>query len=257
MTPFLIEHGDPADPLLLCLHGIGSCANAFDGQAPLAERLGRHVVAWDAPGYRNSPDPTERFGLDDWADAAAEVIRTHAGSDGRADVLGVSWGGVTATRLTLRHPDLIRKLILADSSVGSGTSDKNADAMRGRAASLVEGGEDFMRGRAPRLLTPDAPQELVDTAAQMMIDSIRMPIYEWACHSMADTDHTSRLGEIQAPTLVIVGDEDIVTPLKASERLADGIPNATLVTVPAAGHLANQQQPAAFNDAVAAFLADS
>jgi pimeloyl-ACP methyl ester carboxylesterase len=257
MRPYLADHGDPADPLLLCLHGIGSCADAFEPQGPLADRLGRYVVAWDAPGYRHSPDPDRRFTLDDWADAAAAVIRAHATGDNGAgaDVLGVSWGGVTATRLALRHPGLVRSLILADSSVGSGTTSENAGEMRNRARDLVElGVENFARSRAPRLVSPGAPAALVDDVARMMIDSVRMPIYEWACHSLADTDHTAALGDIGVPALVIVGAEDIITPLERSHALAQGIVGAQLVTVPDAGHLANQEQPAVFNDAVVGFL---
>lgn len=252
--PYTISFGDPSDPLLLCLHGIGSCADAFLDQAPLAERLGRHVVAWDAPGYRHSPDPAERFALDDWADAAAQVIRHFGGADG-ADLLGVSWGGVTSTRVALRHPELVRRLILADSSVGSGTSERNAEAMRGRADAVTELGlDEFARSRAPLLVTDDAPQPLIDVSAKYMVDSVRMPIYEWACHSMAEADHTEALATLTMPSLVIVGDQDRITPPKLSQRLADGLPNAELVTIAGAGHLANQEQPAAFNDAVAAFL---
>ena len=88
----------------------------------------------------------------------------------------------------------------------------------------------------------------------MMSDSIRMPSYQWAANSMAEADHRTDLDSITCPTLVVVGDEDTVTgPAKAAE-LADGIPGANLVTITAAGHLANQERPDAFNDAVAEFL---
>ncbi|HCB34653.1 MAG TPA: alpha/beta hydrolase, partial [Acidimicrobiaceae bacterium] len=50
--PYSWEHGAPDAPLLVCLHGIGSCADAFEGQKPLAQRIGRRLAAWDAPGYR-------------------------------------------------------------------------------------------------------------------------------------------------------------------------------------------------------------
>ena len=253
VSPWTLSHGEPGDPLLLCLHGIGSCASAFDPQAPLAVGKGRHLVAWDAPGYRNSPDPNPPWTLDNWADAAADLIRSHG--RGKADLLGVSWGGVTATRLILRHPELVRSLILADSSIGSGTSPENTEAMKSRAAALDEVGiEEFARSRAPRLLTPDAPADLVDAAAQMMIDSVRQPSYLWACESMGEANHLARLGDIKAPTLVIVGEEDVVTAPERSEELAAGIPGASLVTIPGAGHLANQQQPDLFNAAVGAFL---
>ena len=251
--PFVRVEGRVGDPVLLCLHGIGSCADAFVPQLPLAASCGRRVVAWDAPGYRRSPDVAEPFTLDDWADAAAEVIRSFGAS---ADVLGVSWGGVTATRLTLRHPDLVRSLILADSSVGSGTEAARAEAMRNRARDLEAMGlEAFCRSRAPRLVTEAAAPDLVDAVAQTMIDSVRLVSYDLACRSMADTDHTSDLAEIATPTCVVVGERDIVTPMERAQVLAKGIRGATLETIPAAGHLANQECPADFNRVVAEFLA--
>jgi pimeloyl-ACP methyl ester carboxylesterase len=247
------SEGDPSHPLLLCLHGIGSCADAFVPQYPLARTLGRRIVAWDAPGYRNSPDPERPFTLDDWADAAAALIERQGG--GRADVLGVSWGGVTATRLALRHPELVRSLILADSSMGSGINDRVAEAMRARASAVDEHGlEAFAASRSPVLVSDDAPAELIEQVAALMVAAVRQPPYTWACESMASTDHGPDLGSIGVSTLVIVGTEDRVTPPKLSEALAAGIPGAELVTIPGAGHLANQEQPEAFNRAVADFM---
>ncbi len=247
-------HGNAADPVLLCLHGIGSCADAFIPQHELAATCGRRVVAWDAPGYRHSVDPAADPGLDGWADAVADLIDA-LGAD-RVDLLGVSWGGVTATRVALRHPDRVASLVLADSSVGSGTAADRAEAMRGRAGALDELGiEEFSRTRSPVLFAPTAPDDLIAHTAQLMIDSVRMPVYQWACNSMADTDHRADLGLITAPTLVIYGDQDAVTPPSLSRQLAAGIAGADLVEIADAGHLANQEQPAAFNGAVAAFLA--
>ncbi len=251
--PFHWEHGPADAPLLLCLHGIGSCADAFVSQRPLAERCGRRLVAWDAPGYRHSADPEEEPGIDGWADAAAELIRRLGRS--AADVLGVSWGGVTATRLAIRHPELVRSLILADSSVGAGTNPEQAAAMRARASALTAVGiEAFSIDRAPKLVNAAAPEELVADVARLMSDSVRMPSYQWAANSMAEADHRDDLPAIACPTLVIVGDEDEVTGPAAAARLADGIPGAELVTIVGAGHLANQERPAEFNDAVARFL---
>jgi 3-oxoadipate enol-lactonase len=127
--------------------------------------------------------------------------------------------------------------------------------MRGRADAIDGSGlGEFARSRAPHLLTPEASSELCEKVALMMIASVRQPSYRWACDAMAGTDHRPHLGEITAPTLVIVGEHDEVTVPALSEELAAGIPNAKLVTVPDAGHLANQQQPNSFNAAVADFL---
>lgn len=253
-TPYHWAYGDPEAPLLLCLHGIGSCADAFVSQIPAAVRAGRRIVAWDAPGYRHSTDPADEPGIDGWADAAGDLIAS-LGAE-RADVLGVSWGGVTATRLALRHPDRIRSLILADSSPGAGVNAEAAASMRSRASALTEvGAETFARERTPLLVHDGAPTELLDAVGTMMIDSVRMPSYQWACNSMAECDHRDDLPSIDAPTLVVVGDEDRITGVAAAQRLADGIPGAELAIIEAAGHLANQERPAAFNDHLVAFLA--
>ncbi|MEL7208230.1 MAG: alpha/beta fold hydrolase [Actinomycetota bacterium] len=252
--PFHWTHGPEDAPLLLCLHGIGSCADAFVPQQPLAERCGRLVAAWDAPGYRHSPDPEIEPGIDGWADAAAELIRALRRTE--ADVLGVSWGGVTATRLALRHPEVVRSLILADSSVGSGTTPKRASAMRARAGAMVEAGiGDFAASRAPLLVHPDTDPDLVAQVAALMIDSVRMPSYQWAANSMAEADHRDRLADIACPTLVVVGSDDAVTGPEAAHLLAAGIPGAEYAIIDRAGHLANQERPEAFNDLVARFLA--
>lgn len=252
-TPFYWSHGREGAPLLLCLHGIGSCADAFLPQRDLADDLGYRLVAWDAPGYRYSADPADDPGLDGWADGAAHLIRTLGHQT--AVVLGVSWGGVIATRLTIRHPDLVRALVLADSSVGSGTNLKQAEAMRSRAASLTElGAAEFARQRSPLLVGDNTSLDVVASVEKLFATSVRMPSYQWACNSMADTDHRESLSSLTALTLVICGEEDRVTPPKLSAELCEGIPNAVLTHVEGAGHLANQEQPVAFNREVFDFV---
>ncbi|HAA67360.1 MAG TPA: alpha/beta hydrolase [Acidimicrobiaceae bacterium] len=251
--PFFWAHGDSKENLLFCMHGIGSCADAFLPQRALASALGCTVVAWDAPGYRYSADPAHEIGIDGWADAAAELIAS-LGYD-RTWVLGVSWGGVTATRLALRTPSAVDALILADSSVGSGTSAAQAQAMRGRAESLSEmGAEEFARQRAPLLIAEGASKEILSEVEHLFADSVRMPSYQWACNSMADTDHRPNLNSLEIPTLVMCGDQDRVTPPKLSAELAMGIPDASHVQISDAGHLANQEQPEKFNSEVLEFI---
>lgn len=255
--------GEPDAPVLLCLHGIGSNADAFLPQLPLAASAGRRLVAWDAPGYRHSADPVGAPGVSGWARSAAALARHVAGGstgggtgEGAAlDVLGVSWGGVIATRLALDNPQLVRSLTLADSSGGAGGRVDTAEAMRSRADGFVELGPDaFAASRSAVLVSDGASDELRREVAQMMVESIRMPAYRWACWAMAEADHVPLLGGIAAPTLVVVGEHDVVTPPRASERLAAGIRAARLEVIDDAGHLANQEQPERFNHLLAEFL---
>ncbi|MEA5453753.1 alpha/beta fold hydrolase [Sinomonas sp. JGH33] len=239
-------------PTVLCLHGIGSSSAAF---RPQIEALGREFrfLAWDAPGYAASADPEAPLDLDAYADAAAAVVRERA--DHPVHVLGVSWGGVIATRLALRHPDLVRSLILADSSRGSGQSAEQAAAMRSRGDELRRLGPDqFATARGPRLVTPAASAELVDRVVATMRDAVRLPGYAHAVESMAATDHTDDLPRLLVPTLVLCGDGDTVTGVSESQALAGGIRDAVFVTLHDAGHLANQEAPETFNAWLSCFV---
>lgn len=238
---------------LLFLHGIGSSKAAFEAQ--LAHFGGtRWCLAPDAPGYADSEDDPTIETLDHYAERFVALLdRVEAG---RADVVGFSWGGVIATRLAATRPDRVGRLVLADTSRGSGVDSERAAAMRARPEALrSDGAQAFSRARSPRLLSPDAPAELVDAVASDMTGAIRLPGYGQAAAAMADTDNTPLLGTIAAPTLVIVGEADVVCPPAEAEILTDHILDASLVIIREAGHLTNRERPAAFNRAVEEFLA--
>ncbi|MGW0928604.1 alpha/beta fold hydrolase [Streptomyces sp. NPDC002644] len=250
-TPVHVEEAGEAGPLVLCLHGIGSSSASFaaqlDGLAPVAR-----VVAWDAPGYGRSPDPDGPLTLDDYADTAARLIAERGGS---AHVVGVSWGGVIAMRLAVRHPGLVASLVIADSTRGSGTDPEKAAAMRERGAQLAEAGpRAFAEQRAPRLLSPGAPPEQVRRVVDIMADAIRLPGYAHAAESMAATDLTGELERISAPALVLCGEDDRITGIAESQVIAGAMRRGVFVIMSDAGHLANQEQPVAFNDWVRAHL---
>jgi pimeloyl-ACP methyl ester carboxylesterase len=244
-----VEQGD--GPLLLCLHGIGSSSRSFARQLDELS-AGHRVVAWDAPGYAKSPDPDEAPGLAGYARAAAGLIEELGAP---AHLLGVSWGGVIACQVALERPELLRSLILVGASRGSGRDPEAAAAMRQRGAWLAQQGADRLaRQRAPRLLSPSADLALVQEVTQIMAEAIRLPGYEYSSAAMAEADLSPRLAEIAVPTLVLCGDEDMVTGPAESQALAAGIRDAVQVSLRGAGHVANQERPEALNAWVASFI---
>ena len=236
---------DGAGPALILLHGIGGSSRSFDPQfAELAEN--HRVIAWDAPGYGESAGVDESLTMDDYASRVARLIEDTCGAEG-VHVLGMSWGGVIATRLALTRPDLVRSLILGSSTVGSGSDPDQAAAMNARADEVDADVAEFTATRARRLLGDGADASAVAAVAADMAASITPAGYRSAARAMAETDHTADLAAIDIPTLVISGDLDEVTGHAASQVLAGGIPGAVYVTVHGASHLANRDAPAAFN----------
>ncbi|MFF1555559.1 alpha/beta fold hydrolase [Rhodococcus erythropolis] len=233
-------------PNVMMLHGIGGSSETFSPQFDeLAGEL--RMLAWDAPGYARSADPDREHTLDDYADHVAALIAERCG-DGGAHLLGMSWGGVIATRVALRHPAAVRSLVLGSSTVGSGATENGAEAMRARVEHLADVGVDeYARTRAPKLLSAHAGPDETRRAVELMRESIRLAGYRGAAASMAATDHTHQLADITVPTLVLCGDEDTITGRPASQVLAGGISGAVFVTIHGAGHLANQERPQAFN----------
>ena len=241
-------------PCLLLLHGIGSNSRSFRHQlADLSDSY--TVVAWDAPGYGRSDDPVAPFSLADLADRTASLLDELAVE--RAYVLGVSMGGVIAQLVYHRHPTRVQSLILADTNPGGGglPEPERSARVQARLEALERLGPRGMASvRAPVLLRPDAPPDILAEVTEIMAE-VRPAGYRAAAIALGQTDLTALLNGIDVPTLVIHGEHDRVVPPETGRFLAENIPGARFILIPQAGHVANQEQPAAFNAAVREFLA--
>lgn len=246
------EHGSSSSaPTVLLLHGIGGSARSC---APLADEVaerGGHAWCLDAAGYGDSADPTGTY-----HDFVADVLRVadSVSPERPVVILGTSWGGVVATATALRRPDRIAGLVLADSTRGSGTSPDKAEAMRARVQEMaIQGADAIAAERAPRLVAPEADPTVAQKVHRSMA-SLRHGGFAAAAEYMASTDHGPVLRKITCPTLVLVGEHDVVTGVEESRLLAERIPDAQLHIIDDAGHVAIQEQPAVVAALVADFL---
>ncbi|MBO0874144.1 MAG: alpha/beta fold hydrolase [Pseudonocardia sp.] len=233
---------------VLLLHGVGTASASFWAQF---DGLGTafELIAWDAFGYGASSDPPAKPRLDDYADAAADLLDANGRPD--AHVVGVSWGGVVATRLALRHPERVRTLALVSSTHGRADNPSSREGFVGRVDLLRrEGVRAFSEARVDRLVSPDARTELKRRIVETAVSSVRLAGFAAATRTLAATDHRALLRSVRAPTLVLCGDRDDITGPAESRVLADGIPGAELVVVPCGSHLLNQEKPAIVNSAL-------
>jgi len=234
-------------PTLLLLHGIGSSATAWSKQM---ERLGAEFtcLAPDLPGYGDSPDATGE-GLDAIAAEVADVL------DGQpAQVLGVSFGALTALALARRRPDLVTSLVLADATLG-------------RAALPVHERERWLRHReglandlatrslerAGEIAGRDATPAVIEEIAGHMRRA-RACGYMAVARAIAETDARPWLAGIGQPTLLLCGEDDRVTGMDVSQTLVEQLPNASLVVIAGAGHAPHIEQADRFAGAVREFL---
>jgi len=240
---------------VLFLHGIGGNRRNWDDQ--LVSVGGRHMaVAYDARGYGDSEDSN---GPRHFPDFAADLLRVldHLGVQ-RAVICGLSMGGLVATDFHARHPDRVAALVLCDTSPGLRKHMSPEDIERfldARRKPLLEGRSpaEIAPGLARDLVSPRTPLDRV----ALLVDSLsrlRPESYLRTIEAVTRWDRSYDLGTIVVPTLVVVGEDDRLTPPEVGQRLASAIPGAQLAVIPAAGHLSNLEAPAAFDAALLPFL---
>ncbi|HEX2503112.1 MAG TPA: alpha/beta fold hydrolase [Miltoncostaeaceae bacterium] len=239
----------PEPTPLVLLHAFPLDASLWTAVAPLLAAE-REIVAPEFPGLGAAP-AVEAASVDSFADGVAARIAAMRG--GRAAVCGLSLGGYAALALAARHPQRVAALVLADTRAEPDT----AEAAEGRhraAAQVRDGGlAAFLDDFVPRLVAPgdDAARD----AARAIADAQDPEAIARALEALAGrADRRADLARIAAPTLVLVGSEDGLTPPHFSETLAEGIPSAELVVIPGAGHLTALERPEEFAAAVNDFL---
>ncbi|OZD68862.1 hypothetical protein CH272_28020 [Rhodococcus sp. 05-340-1] len=238
-------------PILLCLHGLNSSSASFE---PQLAGLGRdiRVVAWDAPGYGRSTDPSGALNPAGYVDAVVRLI-DRLGAP--VHLLGLSWGAAIACEVAQQHPQLLRSLIL----IGGGRGDKDnpagAAALRGRVRRLEEvGSQRFAEESVPRLLSSSANPQCLSESVAIAAADVRFSGYSAAVESLIETDLRPTLARIDVPTLLLCGEEDPINGEEESRALQTAIRDSVRVTVDGAGHLANQDRPTAVNEWIAAYL---
>jgi len=235
------EAFNPALPSLLMIHGSGGDKDAWRSQ--FGGLKGVNAAAIDLPGHGDTPGP----GMAKVEDYAAWLAEFIACGPLRPVLLGHSLGGAIAQMLALTNPALIKGLIL----VGTGSrlrvlpaildgvlSDHQAAVKLIVQYAYAEGADPGFIQRGIEEMLPRPPQVLHGDFS--------------ACNAF---DVSGRLGEIKAPTLVIVGAGDRLTPPKYSQFLAQGIAGSRVKVIEGAGHMVALEKPQAFNQAVLDFMA--
>jgi 3-oxoadipate enol-lactonase len=244
-----VDAGERDATPVVFLHGVGSDKSVW---APQLARFGNSLraVAFDYPGYGES-----EFAADATRDdfAAAIFAGMNALEIDRAHVCGLSLGGVVAIAMHAAAPQRCASLILADSFAahpdGQGIHDRSV------AASQTMSMRDLAEARSGMLLgsatTPELRAEVIETMA-----AIDPAAYRVGAAAVWLADQCDRARAIDVPTLILVGEEDGITPPALSEELANLIPGSKLERIAEAGHLANAEQPDAFNAAIESFISE-
>ncbi len=247
--------------------GVGDAPIVFIHTFPLQSGMWGPQLQELAPNYRllapdlmgfggsDAPSDREMYSVERWADDVMGLVSA-LGLD-RVVLVGLSSGGYVALSFLRRHREAVGALVLADTRAdpdGPDDQERRADEQHWLE---TEGDVSYL---ADRLLEGMVSQRGADRGQVVKRARLFMqgnPAQGWMGGLEAlkrRPDATGDLHKIDVPTLVVVGEDDQLTPPSVARGLHDQIPGSRLSIVPDAGHLSNMENPAVFNAALRQFL---
>lgn len=234
-----------AGPPVIFLHSMAGSAESWTQQIDQLSNNFR-CLAWDMPGYGESPAVPESTTLEQLCGLLLELL-DESGIDQPVHLVGLSVGGMIAQRFAIENPQRVASLVILDSSASFGdgaNSEANHWADEATQSIRATSHEQYCYEMVHNITADGTPDSVKTTA----VSSMRRSTVSGLCLAarlIAAHDAREELSAITVPTTVLVGDCDHETPESYARSIANAIPGAHLIVIPEAGHLSNIEAPAA------------
>jgi pimeloyl-ACP methyl ester carboxylesterase len=241
---------------VIFLHAFPLNRSMWEGEMTALLQDGRYrLVSLDWRGFGESEITSEISTMELFASDLAGVMDA-LGID-KAILCALSMGGYVAFAFLRKYPQRVRGLILADTRPGADSEEAKTNRENVAQIAEMQGSAAIADLQLPRLISDYTRQNTpeVELRIRQMIEAATPQGIAAASRGMAQrTDSTDLLAEVACPTLVVVGEQDALTPPNVAQDYATRIPNAQVVVIPLAGHLSNLEHPEAFLQVIRNFL---
>jgi pimeloyl-ACP methyl ester carboxylesterase len=251
------EYGDRNNTPVIFIHGFPYNSTMWAQQIKRLKES-YYCIAYDVRGLGDTPPGDGQFTMEMFVDDLFSVMD---GLDLEKPVItGFSMGGYIALRAVEREPDRFRALILCDTKASA--DDDAGRIKRAGAISTInkEGMEKFASEFVPVTFGDDAPQKIPESYNAMLEQAANeSPVGVKGCllAMAARTDTSDVLESIQMPTLLLVGEEDSLTPPSTMQAMHNEIKDSALITVSDAGHMTPIEKPEVVTQSMEEFLAQT
>lgn len=250
------EDQGTGDEAIVFGHSLLFSCRMFDNQvSALKDRY--RCVTFDFRGQGRSEVTTSGYDVDTLTEDAANLIRQLECAP--CHFLGFSMGGFVGLRLAIRHSELLRSLILVDTSADPEPKENLPKykllnliarwigpwAVASRVMPIM-----FSRG----FLKDPARADVREEWRQRVVNNDRIGVTKAVTGAISREGVFDSLGDVHVPTLILVGENDATTTPDKSERMHDRISNSRIVTIPNSGHMSTVEEPEAVNAAISNFL---
>lgn len=250
-----LDTGGKGAPVLL-LHAFPFTFNMWEPQIEaLSDRF--RFIAPNLKGFGSSDAPEDEslYTVDSYADDAAALL-DELGLD-KVVLTGLSMGGYIAFAFLRRHRDRVQALVLADTKAEEDPPEGKEKRTKQQQMVRDSGTADLIEALVGALLGEPSLQkkpDVVQRVKELMAESPPAG-FIGALEAMKNRpDSSDELSKIDVPTLVVVGENDSITPPPASRKIHEHVGGSRLIVIPEAGHLSNLEAPEAFNGALGEFL---
>ena len=245
-------YGKESGEVLMFSHSLGTNLLMWDPQVRRF-RDNYKIICLDTRGHGKSDVPDGPYTLEQLAQDAVGLMDTVGIKE--VHWIGLSMGGMIGQAVALNYPDRLKSLILCDTAAKVNEEDQPIWQERIEAA-LKHGMEALLEPTLERWFTKPFREKNPPEVQLIRKLFLSTPVkgFVGCAEAIRRLNYLDRLSEIKLPTLIIVGQEDMGTPVEVAKEMHKRIPNSELVIIPSAAHLSNLEQPERFNQAIADFL---
>src|SRR5688572_26087687 len=248
------DHGPDDAPAIIFIHGFPLNKSMWDIQVESLKENYR-VIAYDIRGHGNSDPGIDEFFIELFVNDLLHLMKK-LGIE-KSILCGLSLGGYIALNAALKYPDRFDALILNDTQCIADTPEIKENRCQAIIRIMKDRVEQYANEIVKNLFALESftkKENVIDTVKEMIINTPKQSLCN-TLHALAERKETcSRLKEINIPTLILVGNEDKITPIAVAQKMHEKLLTSKLEIIPQAGHLSNLENPIAFNNHLVKFL---